>query len=110
MLMSGCFLIFVFLRAPIQAQEASTNTASKIQELRSSAEWGLEPAILELGRIGDKSQIPFSKYLLQHPRKLVGHRKRELREALAKLGDREAFQELAKELKNPNPGIQHGAI
>ena len=58
----------------------------------------------------DRSQIPFLKDLLQHPRKHWAYRKRELRKALAKLGDKDSFGEIVNEMKNPDPAVQSSAI
>lgn len=62
-------------------------------------------AILALGRIGDKSSVPYLLELLEEEDLVVV-----CAGALAKIGDRMAFEPLIKKLGNPNPYIRQAVI
>ena len=73
-------------------------------------------AILELGRIGTRNEIPFLRSIRDRLRDAPPERlsDREASEAaqmaMAKLGDNAAFQEILEELRNPNQSVQQAVF
>jgi HEAT repeat protein len=103
-------LFLVIACFPSLAAISSTADEIRLEKLKVGAKEGLAPDILELGRTGDTALVPFLKDLLMRSRKDVLSPRRELRMALAKLGDKAALQDITHRLRDPNATKQHFAV
>jgi HEAT repeat protein len=75
-----------------------------------ASEHGDRRAILELGRLGDKSAIPFLSRIAQQPDKQFHSAAANARMALAKLGLQSEFDGIVNELRSDDPAEQHNAV
>jgi hypothetical protein len=104
-----------FLMMPTTAafgQEAISPSKSKIridQLLRKAVKHD-KYAILELGNSGDVSAIPHLQKLLERRSKFFSSAAGAAHAALAKLGQKQQFDEILKQVDSDEPAIQQDAI
>lgn len=80
--------------------------------LREQSQKGNVASILELGRCGDQADIAVLKTRLSQAREKKEHPtiQRSLRKAIAKLGDKDAREEIKRDIKNDDLYTYHQAV
>jgi HEAT repeat protein len=108
-----CFLIAVSTNYIVRADQTYSELA--INDLVKKVEGGNADALLEMGRRGDKSVVPYLQALWEKTSKDSRSETNpkwvaNIQMALAKLGEKKQVDEIWKELKNDDPSIQTAAI
>jgi hypothetical protein len=91
-------------------EETAQSSQLPIATLKVQIEQGDKEAILELGRRGDRSVIPFLKTYLQSSENDYGSVGANAQMALAKLGEDAQFQEILHKLDSDDPWVQNDAV
>lgn len=92
------------------AQVGVNHPTTQVAEMIDQVKEGNTPAILQMGKRGDKSAVPFLRTLVQQPNKNFDSVAANAQMALAKLGEEEQLNEILREAEGDDLAVQYIAI